>query len=451
MDSSVYCLPADLLGEGAERVATQLRDRAAGPGLPLPGLPLPGLTVAACYHASRDILPHNPVYRVASMAPGAFYHVDPSAYPGALRPAPSPSADGRDILAEACQAAGRLGLPVSAWAVLLHRDDLSARGAEVQENCFGDRFPGRLCPAKPAVRDYVLAMVRDLCRYPIAALRAEALHYQGASHGHHHERCLEDYGELARWLLGLCFCPSCAAAGTAHGADVPALAARCRAYLASAFDGSVPPVAADAHSLTEACGPDILAYQSARTDTVTALAQAATGAAAQAGVRLTLLDETIPAQAYVTGHGFDPAHVAVRAEMGVDPHALAQVGIHLEEPVYLTDPADAATAIAWYRTQLGPAAPLSILLRPGPPDTLPSPHPPATPRPDLTDVITHPQPPGALPATPPPVAPAPLASATLREKAQLARAHNCTELNFYAYGLYRLQSLDHIRHALSAP
>jgi hypothetical protein len=402
VDSSVYCLPADLLGEGAERVAAQLRDRAGGPGL----------TVAACYHASRDILPHNPAYRVASLAPGAFYAVDPSAYPGALPPAVSPSADGRDILAEACQAAGRLGLPVSAWAVLLHRDDLDERPAEVQENCFGDRFPGRLCPARPAARDYVLAMVRELCRYPIAALRAEALHYQGASHGHHHERCLEDYGELARWLLGLCFCPSCAASGTAHGADVPALAARCRAYLAAAFDGSVPPLPADAHSLTEACGPDILAYQSARTDTVTALAQAATGEAAQAGVRLTLLDETIPAQAYATGHGFDPGHVAIRAEMGVDPHALVQAGVHLEEPVYLTDPADADAAIAWYRTQLGPTAPLSILLRPGPPDTL--------------------------------------APDTLREKAAIAQAHNCTELNFYAYGLYRLQALDHIRHALSA-
>ena len=435
MDSSVYCLPADILGEGAEHVAAQLRDRAGALGL----------TVAAAYHASRDILPHNPVYRVASMAPGAFYHADPSLYPGDLRPAPSPSADGRDILAEVCQAAAPLGLPVSAWAVFLHRDDLDNRPAGgqetggqvnwVQQNCLGDRYPGRLCPAKPAVRDYVLAMVRDLCRYPITTLRAEALHYQGASHGHHHERCLEDYGELARWLLGLCFCPSCAACGTAHGADVPALAARCRAYLASAFDGSVPPVPADAHSLTGACGPDILAYQSARTTTVTALAQAATGEAAQAGVRLTLLDETIPAQAYATGHGFDPAHVAVRAEMGVDPHALAQAGIHLEEPVYLTDPADAATAIAWYRTQLGPTAPLSILLRPGPPDT----PPPAAPAPLASATLREKAP------------LAPLASATLREKAQLARAHNCTELNFYAYGLYRLQALDHIRHALSAP
>jgi hypothetical protein len=424
VDSSVYCLPADLLGEGAERVAARLRDQAGGPGL----------TVAACYHASRDILPHNPVYRVASMAPGAFYAVDPSAYPGALRPVASPSAAGRDILAEACQAAEPLGLPVSAWAVLLHRDDLDDRPPEMQENCFGDRFPGRLCPANPAVRDYALAMVRDLCRYPIAALRAEALHYQGAAHGHHHERCLEDYGELARWLLGLCFCPSCTEQGSRHGADVPALAARCRAYLTAAFTAAAPARPADAPSLTEACGPDIHAYLAARTAVVTDLARAATDEARQAGVRLTLLDETIPAQTYATGHGFDPAHVAVRTELGVDPRSLAHAGVHLEEPIYLAEPADATAAIAWYRTQLGPTAPLSLVLRPGPPDTLP---------PDLLRPPS-PAPPGTLPEDT-------RSPDTLREKAAAARAHDCTELNFYAYGLYRLPALDKIRQALSPP
>jgi hypothetical protein len=201
--SSVYCLPADLLGEGAERVAGTVRDRAG----------VPGVTVAACYHASRDIYPHNPAYRVASLAPGAFYAVDPSAYPGPLRPAVSPSAAGRDILAEACQAAAPLGVQVSAWAVLLHRDDLDERAAGVQENCFGDRFPD--------------------------------------------------------------------------------------------------------------------------------------------------------------------------------------------------------AALTWYRAQVGPDAPLSVVLRPGPPDT-------TTPT-------------------------------SLAEKAQLARSHNCTELNFYACGLYRLAALDHIRPALSTP
>ena len=104
MDSSVYCLPADLLGEGADRVAGTVRDRA-GVG---------GVTVAACYHASRDILPHNPVYRVASLAPGAFYAVDPAEYPG---PCCCPSAPPRPAL-----------------------------------------------PGQPGGGDYILAMTRELCR-----------------------------------------------------------------------------------------------------------------------------------------------------------------------------------------------------------------------------------------------------------------------------------------------
>jgi hypothetical protein len=398
VDSSVYCLPADLLGEGAERVVGTVRDRAG----------VPGVTVAACYHASRDVLPHNPVYQVASLAPGAFYAVDPSAYPGPLRPAPSPSAADRDILAETCQAAAPLGVAVSAWAVLLHRDDLDDRTPEVQENCFGDRFPGRLCPAHPAVLDYVLAMTRDLCRYPIATLRAEALHYQGSAHGHHHERCLEDYGEVTRFLLGLCFCRWCADQAAGQDVDVPALAARCRDYLAGVFDS-----APDAPTLAEACGPAIHLYLAARTTTVTVLARAAADEARQAGVRLTLLDETIPMQAYATGHGFDPDRELVRAELALDPRALAQAGVHLEEPLYLAEPADARIALTWYRTQLGPDAPLSVVLRPGPPDTL--------------------------------------TAASLAEKAQLALSHGCAELNFYAYGLYRLRSLDHIRAALPTP
>ena len=263
-------------------------------------------------------------------------------------------------------------------------------------------------PASPAVRDYVLAVTRDLCRYPIAALRAEALHYQGAAHGHHHERCLEDFGEITRFLLGLCFCRWCAGQAAGHDIDVPALAARCRDYLGGVFDS-----APGAPSLTEACGPDIHPYLAARTATVTALAGAAAEAARQAGVRLTLLDETIPMQAYATGHGFDPDRELVRAELAVDPRALSQAGVHLEEPLYLAEPADTAAALTWFRAQLGPEAPLSVVLRPGPPDT----------------------------TTP----------ASLAEKAQLARSYNCTELNFYAYGLYRLQSLTQIRRALPTP
>jgi hypothetical protein len=401
VDSSVYCLPADILGEGAGTVLGNIRELAG----------VPGVTVAACYHSSSDVYPHNPAYRVSSLAPGAFYQVDPSGYAGLLRPAVSHSAAGRDILAETCLAGGRLGMKVAAWAVLLHRDDLDGRRGELQENCFGDLFPGRLCPANPAVRDYALAMTRELCSYPISALRAEALHYQGAVHGAHHERCLEDYGELARFVLGLCFCPCCAEQGTRSGVDVPGLARRCRRYLTDVFGSAEPPRTWDARSLTEVCGPDMRGYLTARTAAVTSLARAVADESRRAGVRLTVLDETIPMQSYSTGYGFDPAHEAVPAELGIDPRAMAQAGVPLEEPVYLAESSDACSAIDWYLGQIGSAAGLSVLLRPGPPDTR--------------------------------------SADSLRDKVAAAAARGCAEVNFYVYGLYRLRALDLIRTALA--
>ena len=256
-------------------------------------------------------------------------------------------------------------------------------------------------------------MIRELCRYPITALRAEALHYQGAAHGHHHERCLEDYGEITRFLLGLCFCRACADQAARHDVDVPALAARCRAYLVRrvrfgprrplprrGLRPGHPPLPGRPHRHRHRPRP----RRHRR--------------GAQSGVRLTLLDETIPMQAYATGHGFDPARELVRAELALDPRALSQAGVHLEEPLYLAEPADADAALTWYRAQIGPDAPLSVVLRPGPPDTR---------------------------------TPGPRTPESLSEKAQLARSHNCTELNFYAYGLYRLSALDQIPPAAPTP
>ena len=68
MDSSVYCLPADLLGEGADRVAGTVRDRAGGTGV----------TVAACYHAPRDILRWNPARAPATFARLGLWHITPA-------------------------------------------------------------------------------------------------------------------------------------------------------------------------------------------------------------------------------------------------------------------------------------------------------------------------------------------------------------------------------------
>src|SRR5690348_5201609 len=102
-------------------------------------------------------------------------------------------------------------------------------------------------------------------------------------------------------------CSACASAGGApgqaagHDVHPPALAARCRDYLGGVFRPR-----SDAPAVTGACRPHSGSYLAARTAAVTALAAAAAVGARQAGVRLTLLDETVPMQAYATGQGVDP-------------------------------------------------------------------------------------------------------------------------------------------------
>jgi hypothetical protein len=71
--SSVYCLPADLLGEGADRVVRTVRDCAG----------VSGVTIAACYHATRDswnamkpriqrvLTPWNPGFTTSDRRPAA--------------------------------------------------------------------------------------------------------------------------------------------------------------------------------------------------------------------------------------------------------------------------------------------------------------------------------------------------------------------------------------------
>ena len=76
-------------------------------------------------------------------------------------------------------------------------------------------------------------------------------------------------------------------------------------------------------------------------------------------------------RAYATGHGFDPARELVRAELALDPRTLAQAGVHLEEPLYLAEPADADAALTWYRARIGPAAPSPSSSAPAPPTPAP--------------------------------------------------------------------------------
>jgi hypothetical protein len=402
MSGSIYCLPADVLDEGATAVVDAIALRTG----------LSTAIVAANYHTSRDVYPHDAVRRTARIEAGAFYDADGDRYPDAtLRPVRSADAGGRDLLGEVCSAAAAREMEAAAWAVFLHRDELAHAGEALQASCFGDTAPSLLCPANPAVRRAALTMVAELCEYPITALHAESLHYHGLAHGDHHERILESYGRLALFVLGLCFCGCCLAAAAGEGGDGARLQDSCRRFLLRVFETGGGGDVVDGVRLSEACGEEIGPYLTARAAVVATLAGEAAAVARRAGVSFNFIDQTIPMQSYASGAGYDAGDESFSWQLGVDAARISAAGVVVEVPVYLADPAAAATAIGSYRAQVPEPGALAVTLRPGPPDT------------------------GT--------------AGELRANVEAAHGAGCRDISFYAYGLYRLGSLDLVREAVA--
>ncbi|MDA8298047.1 MAG: hypothetical protein M0004_15980 [Actinomycetota bacterium] len=398
--SSLYCFGTDLLDEGIDVVL----ERASTAGLD-------GITMAAKYHAVSDLYPHNPRRRQASVAPGCYFVPEPRRY-GEIVPAPHELLDGRDLLAELCALAPRHGLGVSAWAVVLHDDDAAPGTPGLGRNCFGEEVAGTLCPSSDAGRDLVVGLVTDLCRYGLVAIRLESVHFHGFGHGHHHERLLEDYGELARFVLGLCFCAACCGRADAAGLDGDELATRARAYVEAVPSGSVAPQPFSNDALAAACGEAAIAFLALRSAVVAGLVAEVVPIASGRQITLSVIDPSIATASYATGELGPPSPLG-GLTLGIDAVGLAASGARVEVTGYLRDPnaLDQALSAGALGARDGQADPrLALILRPGAPD-------------------------GAD-------------AGSLAAKVAVAR-HHAVEVNFYNYGLYRLDALERIAWALA--
>jgi hypothetical protein len=395
---SVYCLATDVLDEGADVVVANIVGRG-GAG---------SVTVAAKYHEVRDIYPHNPVRPVARVAPGVFWQPDRARYAGhLLSPMASPDAAGRDVLAELAPAVRDAGAGLDAWLVLFHHDEAGPGAAGLQRDCYGREMAGLLCPNGPGVRRLAVAMVEEVCGYPISTLRLESCHFHGLDHGHHHERLLEPMGDLARFLLGLCFCPGCMAMAGAAGTDGEGLSARARRYVEDIFSGARPPEALDGGRLADVLGPGTDVFLAAREAAVTGTAELLAQTAAAHGAGVNFIEPVIAARAYTDGVATgEPG--PVRWGLGTNPASLAASGARLEPTGYLKSPQDLRRELGAYRPALVDAA---VVLRPGHPDS-------AGPE-------------------------------ALADKVAVAVELGFAEVNFYNYGLYRLEALDAVRRAIT--
>ena len=121
MLTSFYCFASDIADAGSAAVLDDLEGRAG----------VDGVTLAAAYHAARDVFPHARGRRIRFLRGGeVHFRPDRALWDGAeLRPLGGDT----EVLGDLVAAAATRGMHVDAWTVFLHVDrehDLPAGLAE---------------------------------------------------------------------------------------------------------------------------------------------------------------------------------------------------------------------------------------------------------------------------------------------------------------------------------
>ncbi|MDF2782214.1 MAG: hypothetical protein K0S96_2018, partial [Geminicoccaceae bacterium] len=385
-----YVYAWDLADEGLETVLGRIRPTGINT-----------LTLAASYHAGKFLRPHGVGGKVYFPADGTVYfQARPERY-GHIRPLVSPMVAEFDAFARLEQQAP--DLERVAWVVCCHNTPLGQQHPEfTSRNAFGDPYPYSLCPAHPAVRDYVVNLVADLVdRHDLAGVALETPGWLPYDHGFHHEFALVPLDRFAKSLLALCFADATCSAARAVGIDADRLQARTRELLERylSADLALSEALATEWWLAEVVSdPEFAAFLHWRCRVVADLV-ADVRAAVPAPTRLAVIPtvQRPPAAAWLEGS---------------DLALLAGVADALEVPLYQPS-AEEAWLSAWdARRRAGDAAALHFILRPS--------------FPDLAN--------GAETV------------AAVRRLEPLRPAG----IAFYNYGHLRLASLDHVTAALAA-
>ncbi|MFD5328707.1 hypothetical protein [Streptomyces sp. NPDC127092] len=283
----------------------------------LADLGLAQVTLAAAYHSTRALTPRHPRHRIVTAGYAAvLYPPDPERWRGrALAPYPAGDWAPGDAYGAAAGALAGAGLEVHSWVVLAHNSRLGAEHPETSVvNAYGDRYPWAPCIGQDAVRRYLVDLAAEAAvRQGAAGTELESCGWYGLAHLHAHDKTAGvPLDDTARYLMSLCFCPSCREGYGGHGADPDELAAAVRAALEPAWRGGpagpVPGRLAD----------PALAWRLEAARTLQEDAVAAVRAAAPPGFRVLLHADPVPYRCGANA-GTDPAHVLAVADGVVTP------------------------------------------------------------------------------------------------------------------------------------
>lgn len=341
--STIYTYAWDLAETGVATATAQFR-----------GLGLEGVTLATAYHAGKFLRPHGTGGKVYFPEDGTIYFRPEMARYGAIKPQVSRVTAERDVLAELVGS----GTPTTAWTVLNHNSRIGmAHPEHAVANAFGDRYIYSLCPANPVVREYGVALCRDLTdHYAVATLSLETPGFLPYAHGYHHEFALVKSNPWLENLLGLCFCEHCMAGASAAGIDAAGLKQRVARDIHAGLDAEfdMPADMASAFWLADVAGdPELSAFLRWRGEVTTSLV-----AEIRDGIRPDVELAVIPSVARPTGGAFYE---------GTDLGALAAAGIIIEACFYEPSAERVRADLFDVRRRIGGAR-LRGIVRPAHPD-----------------------------------------------------------------------------------
>jgi hypothetical protein len=405
--SSAFLFAHDVLDETPDVVLDRLQQAGVN-----------GAAMAAAYHHSRDVFPHNPRRRVAYLEGGTVYFQPDLERYGTLTPRLARVAEATDPLRMLCEAAQRRGMRTSAWLVVLHNTRLAMQAPECAPvTALGDPLLNSLCPANPEARKFAEALAGDVARYHLDSVKLEALSYMPFDHGYHHERSFVPLSPNIRLLLGVCFCAHCLAEARARNVD----ADRVRDWAAQNITNVLESAANETHetdidavAIRTACDGEVGRFLEVRLEVVTSLAERVTAAvhAVSAHTRVVFLDLSGATLGYASGRpATEQPATSIAWRDGIDVAALGRVCDGVGMLGYFADSARLEQEVRAYQELLSSGR-LEVVLRPMHPDST--------------------------------------SASELAEKLTVLRKLGIDDVGFYHYGLMRLEALDWIVHALNA-
>jgi hypothetical protein len=225
ISASMWIYLWDFADEGYENVFRRLRENG-----------LTAVSLASAYHAGKFLLPHNPKRKVLFLEDGTVYFQPTSTLYGRIKPKVNSLVAQGDSLATVRKHADRAGMQTNTWVVCCHNTPLGTEYPDIAcVNAFGDSIPQNLCPVNSDVRSYLRAIVRDIAGHGVGRIELEAMQFQGYAHGFHHEREGIPLSAAMRFLLGLCFCPSCIKRAKAESVDISGVRTFTRETLEALF------------------------------------------------------------------------------------------------------------------------------------------------------------------------------------------------------------------------